>query len=116
MRRINDLRQHLDEVAPVFERRLEESKPWSDWSGSVFFDGERLRAALLVERGKVSSAARTKEPSITIRGADIPIQGIVMGMASAFEEYLQKDVEILPSLNDGARQLLDVLFPKTVFE
>jgi hypothetical protein len=38
-----------------------------------------------------------------------------MGMASAFEEYLQENVAIR-SLNDGARGLLDVLFPKTVFE
>ena len=124
MRRINNLAQYLDEIAPVLRRRLADSKTWADWEGTIVIEGSALSAVLKIDRGNVEVMPHMKqtamkaqdEPSITIRAGDLAIQRIAFGIEHPFEEYLQSNATVTPHLNDRARNLLETLFPKSVRE
>jgi len=124
MRRINNLAQYLDEIAPVLRRRLADSKTWTDWEGTIAIEGSALSAVLKIDRGNVEVTPHKKQtakraqdvPSITIRAGDLAIQRIAFGIEHPFEEYLQSNATVTPHLNDRARNLLETLFPKSVRE
>lgn len=129
MRRINDLAQYLDEIAPVLERRLADSERWAAWQGSILIEGARLMARLEIDSGKVRAlphrpqkagrTARRKasdDPMITIQADDLAIQRMAFGIEHPFEEYLQLNATVTPHLNDSARDLLEILFPKLIPE
>ena len=125
MRRINDLAQYLDEIAPVLVRRLAHNKRWADWQGSIQIEGMRLAARLEIDRGQVlvvphlnqKTAARAgRRSSIVLRADDLAIQRMVLGVEHPFEEYLQMNAAVTPHLNDNARDLLETLFPMQVFK
>lgn len=115
--RINDLARYLGEIASVFERRLRDSKVWASWRGSIALEGERLRACLVVSKGRVAVEHRTPgKTRITLCAGDSAITRIAAGIASPFEEHLQVTLKARPSLNDGARDLLETLFPRILRE
>lgn len=129
MRRINDLAQYLDETSPVLERRLAESKKWTDWQGRILLEGDELSACLEIDRGKIralpaarrenaGNAGRTRlaRPSISVHADDQGIQRMVSGIEHPFEEYLQLSASVTPHLSNEARDLLEALFPKVIRE
>jgi len=118
--RVNSLRQYLAEVAPVFERRLADSKTWKSWRGVVALESDAQRAALAIDAGKVHVTDRGSEdgraPSVVIRGDAEALQRLVTGITSCFEEYLQIQIEASPLVNDSLQELLGVLFPRLMAE
>lgn len=115
--RIDDLVRYLGETASVFEHRLRESETWATWRGSICLDGGRLRACLVISKGRVAVTERAAaKPSITLSGSDSAVTRIVVGIATPFEEYLQATLKARPSLNDRTRDLLETLFPRMIRE
>lgn len=125
LHRINSLAQFLEEMAPVFERRLSDSKIWREWKGTIVFDGGRLRAEMKIDRGSVSATdciprrsrrRRSAGPLITIRGPEESVERIALGVASPFEEHMQLQCKTIPTSNPLTTKLLETLLPRIVRE
>lgn len=111
--RINSLPRFFAEIAPALEQRLKESKTWASWCGAMYVDADRLKAGLIISGGKV--AVRKTRPagtSVTLRGGEAAIERVALGLATPFEEYLQKTLHVTPSVNENTRDLLETLFPR----
>ena len=89
----------------------------------VAFHGKRLRAQIIFEGGKAtvadSSSGRrgaigSELPIIQIRGADESIQRIVTAVTTPFEEHLQRECQVVPTMNEPTTRLLEILFPRHV--
>ena len=107
-----DLPQFLTELKPLLEHRLRAGKR-SDWCGTVAVMGQKHRAALKIDRGRVRVlAAPPAGAEVSLTGSDLTITRIVGGIETPFEAYLQLDLRISPMLNDQVRDLLEALFPR----
>jgi len=106
---ILDLPQFLEEVRPLLEHRLEKF----DWSGTIALRGERLRAGLEIENGRVTVHRRVPgRADIMCDASDATITRFVAGIHTPFEPYLQLDLSITPLLSGHSRELLEALFPR----
>ena len=106
---ILDLPRYLEAIRPLLERRLADE----GWTGTLALCGENHRAALVIEKGRVTVLKQVPgRASIALRGSDDTITRIVTGIASPFEAYWTPELEIAPPLTDAVRGLLDKLFPK----
>lgn len=107
-----DLPRFLTELRPLLEHRLRAGKV-SDWCGTVSIVGQKHRAALKIDRGRVEVlAAPPAGAEVTLTGGDLTVTRIVGGIETPFEAYLQLDLRIRPTLNDQSRGLLEALFPR----
>jgi len=112
MGRVNDLALLLEELSPLLIRRLREGKK-KDWQGSVAFRGQRLQGTLSIKGGKIKvRKAALPRASITLVGSDTVISQILFGRKTAFEAYLQDELEVAPMMNQSVRELLGCLFPR----
>jgi len=108
---IRDLGQLLDEIRPLYERRLADKK--LDWAGRVVIIGDRLRAGLEVEKGAVQVIEAEPRPSdIVLRTRDDVITRFVIGRETPLEGYLQRHADIEPQVNASVMKLLETLFPE----
>lgn len=106
---LQNLPQFFREISGLLERRLAKT----DFSGTVAIRGERHRAALRVDSGRVAVPARLPaRADITLSGSDDTITRIVTGIASPFEAYLQIDLRISPMLTEKTQNMLEALFPR----
>lgn len=115
MMQIRNLRQFLQEIRPVLERRLAGS-PTSDWQGTLDLIGERLKARLDIEAGKVRSVVPRGRPrGLCLLGDDDTITRIALGRETPFEAYLQTRLAVRPRLHGAIPNLLEALFPRVRF-
>jgi predicted acetyltransferase len=106
---IINLPRFFEEICPLLEKRLE----GQDWSGTIALEGEKHRAMLDIEKGRVRVAAgKPSRADIVIKGSDAAITRLVIGVQTAFEQLLQLDLKITPILNGQTKELLTKLFPK----
>ncbi len=109
---IRDLGQLFGEIRPLYEKRLAEGD-FADWSGRVIIVGDRLRAGLQVEKGKmVVVPARARGSDLVLTSTDEVITRFVIGQETPFEGYLQTVTSIEPWMNERVLKLLETLFPK----
>jgi hypothetical protein len=114
-RRVNDLARYFAEIAGALEKRLAANAAFAGWTGSVWIDGQRLRACLHFGHGRVTvTSRRPTQPTLAICGDETAIERIAMGLATPFEESLQTQVTISPMLNASTTDLLETLFPCVV--
>ena len=114
-RRVNDLARYFTEIAGALEKRLATNDALAGWTGSVWIDGQRLRACLRFRHGRVAvTTRRPTQPTLAICGDETAIERIAMGLATPFEESLQTQVTISPMLNASTTDLLETLFPCVV--
>ena len=115
MMQIRNLRQFLQEIRPVLEKRLADSDA-GDWQGTIDLIGERLKARLDVEAGKVRSVVpRGASRGLCLQGDDDTLTRIALGRETPFEAYLQTRLAIRPRVNEARTNLLRALFPKIRF-
>jgi len=109
---IRDLEQLFGEIRPLYEKRLAEGD-FADWSGRVIIIGDRLRAGLEVEKGKIVVVpARARGSDLVLTTTDEVITRFVIGQETPFEGYLQTVTSIEPWMNERVLKLLETLFPK----
>ncbi len=114
-RRVNDLARYFTEIAGALEKRLAANGAFAGWTGSVWIDGQRLRACLRFRHGRATvTSRRPTHPTLAIRGDQTAVERIAMGLATPFEESLQTQVTISPMLNASTTDLLETLFPCVV--
>ncbi|HUW83856.1 MAG TPA: hypothetical protein VMZ31_13795 [Phycisphaerae bacterium] len=114
-RRVNDLARYFTETADALEKRLAANAVFAGWTGSVWIDGQRLRACLRFRHGRVTvTSRRPTQPTLAICGDQTAVERIAMGLATPFEESLQTQVTISPMLNASTTDLLETLFPCVV--
>jgi len=114
-RRVNDLAWYFTEIAGALEKRLAANAALAGWTGSVWIDGQRLRACLRFSHGRVTvTSRRPTQPTLAICGDETAVERIAMGLATPFEESLQTQVTISPMLNASTTDLLETLFPCVV--
>ena len=62
--------------------------------------------------GSRSSRSRLGALSIFLAGGDEPIERMVLGVTSPFDEWSQGEIEIRPPLSPDSRKSLETLFPR----
>ena len=106
---VQNLPQFFREISPLLERRLGET----GWSGTVAVRGEKHRAALKIDNGRVAVLSRIPaRPDVTLSGTDETITEIVTGIETPFEAYLQVKLRIEPMLTAKAQDMLEKLLPR----
>lgn len=106
---VQNLPQFFREISPLLERRLGET----GWSGTVAVRGEKHRAALKIDNGRVAVLSRIPaRPDVTLSGSDETITEIVTGIETPFEAYLQVKLRIEPMLTAKAQDMLEKLLPR----
>ena len=111
--RVNDLARYLRELRGMLRERGQGGDGPTAWRGTIAFDGGRLRAALHLERGRVTVLPKPpRSSSILLAGGDEPIERMVLGVTSPFDEWSQGEIEIRPPLSPDSRKLLETLFPR----
>lgn len=109
---IRDLAQLLTEIRPLYERRLAESD-FAGWSGRVIIVGDRLKAGLEADKGKVEVVpARARRGDVVLTSTDEVITRFTIGADTPYEGYLQTVTAIEPWMNEQVVKLLETLFPK----
>jgi GNAT superfamily N-acetyltransferase/putative sterol carrier protein len=106
-----DLPKLLREIAPLLERRLEESD-FRGWTGVIDLLGEKHRARLVFTEGKIAVAdPRGEARGLILTCDDDILTRIVRGIETPFEAYLQLRLTIQPQVNEQITKLLGVIFP-----
>jgi GNAT superfamily N-acetyltransferase len=109
---LQDLPQFLDELRPLLAHRLAK-KDKGDYVGTVALVGEKHRAGLRIDTGRITVLPRPPlRPDIALTGADETVTKIVIGVETPFEAYLQLRLKVAPMVNTGVRDLLEALFPR----
>jgi len=112
MWRLHNLPLLLQHIRPLLEHRLKEKKR-GDWRGTIALLGRKHRAALAIDRGKVTVLKSIpKSPSIALEGDDDAISRLIAGRRTAFQAFLQLELRITPKPNRDVTTLLDGLFPR----
>jgi putative sterol carrier protein len=112
MFKIINLPMLLEEISPLLSKRLKDSD-YKDWHGRIGIAGHQHRASLTVENGQVSiSEGGLDDADILISADDDTITKIILGRVTPFEAYLQLELSIQPTVNDGITGLLDTVFPR----
>jgi GNAT superfamily N-acetyltransferase/putative sterol carrier protein/uncharacterized membrane protein len=112
MFKIINLPMLLEEISPLLSKRLKDSD-YKDWHGRIGIAGHQHKASLTVENGEVSiSEEGFDDADISISADDDIITKIIVGRITPFDAYLQTDLSIQPTVNDGITGLLDTVFPR----
>jgi putative sterol carrier protein len=114
MMQVRHLDQFLHEIAPAIEERLAKSE-FKSWEGKLDLVGGRLRARVIVSRGRVTASRPVATPGdIVVTCDDETLTRIALGRETAFEAYLQSRLNIAPRVNDTIVKLLETVFPKVL--
>ena len=113
MFKIVNLPMLLGELAPLFSKRLNESKAYKGWQGTIGIKGSEHRASLIINNGEIRVSEKVSEDvGICLSTDDDTITRFIVGVVTPYGAYLQDQLHIAPIVNRSVIGLLETLFPR----
>ena len=112
MFRIINLPMLLEELTPLLSKRLNESKAYKNWHGTIGIKSSEHQASLIISDGDIRvSAEVSEETAIHITTDDDTLTQFIWGVLTPYEAFLQNQLHVAPSVNRSVAGLLETLFP-----
>ena len=112
MFRIINLPMLLEELTPLLSKRLNESKAYKNWHGTIGIKSSEHQASLIISDGDIRVSAEVSEESaIHLSTDDDTLTQFIWGVLTPYEAFLQNQLHVAPSVNRSVADLLETLFP-----